>query len=151
MTTTESTAKVVSVSKLIKADPATIFELLADPSRHCEFDGSDTVVAGANSNPQRLSEGSRFGMSMRLGIRYKMSNEVVEFEEGRRIAWRHFGHHVWRYELEPTDGGTLVTESFDWGAARIPSKLYELVGYPEKNKANIAKTLDRLADVVEAS
>ena len=32
--------------------------------------------------------------------------EVVEFEEDRRIAWRHYGHHIWRYTLEPTDGGT---------------------------------------------
>ena len=48
--------------------------------------------------------------------------QVVEFEEGRRIAWQtrgpgHIGKHVagriWRYELEPVEGGTLVRESWD--------------------------------------
>ena len=150
MTEQTQTNKAVSASKLIAADPEEIFELLANPSRHQEFDGSGTVVGEQTGNAERLELGARFGMSMKMGVPYRISNEVVEFEEGKRIAWRHFGHHVWRYVLEPQDGGTLVTESFDWSDARIPPKLYEMVGYPSKNKANIVATLDRLAEVVEA-
>ena len=40
-------------------------------------------------------------MKMKIGAPYKILNEVVEFEEGRRIAWRHFAGHIWRYILEP--------------------------------------------------
>lgn len=145
----DTSIKEVSVSRLIEAEPAIIFDLLADPARHSEFDGSGTVVAGSTTNPERLGLGARFGMSMRMGVPYKMSNEVVEFVESERIAWRHFGHHIWRYVLEPQDSGTLVTETFDWGSARIPALFYELAQYPKTNKANIAKTLERLAAVTE--
>ena len=144
-----SDQRVVSVQREIAADAAKIFELLADPDSHQLFDGSETVVAGHKDNPNRLSQGAKFGMDMKFGVPYRITNEVVEFEEGRRIAWRHFGHHIWRYELEPTDSGTtMVTESFDWGSARFPP-FYEWVGYPAKHEVNITKTLERLAAVVE--
>ena len=66
--------------------------------------------------------GSKFGMRMHLGIGYSTTNTVIEFEDGKRIAWqtapggfqgRFFGGRIWRYELEPADGGTLVRESWD--------------------------------------
>ena len=75
---------------------------------------------------------------------------MVEYEEGRRIAWQHFGKHRWRYELEPVEGGTRVTETFDWSTARVP-KAIELMGYPAKHVPNMEKTLERLAEVVTAA
>ncbi len=140
----------VSASREIQAEPSVIFDLLADPNAHHTFDGSDTVTKGSETNPERLSLGAKFGMSMTIGpLPYKMSNEVVEFEEDRLIAWRHFGHHIWRYELDATgDGATTVTETFDWGSARFPP-LYEWVGYPAKHEVNMAKTLERLAELIE--
>lgn len=142
--------RVVSVQRLIQAPAEAIFDLLADPAAHGRFDGSDTVVAARDGNPERLGLGSRFGMDMRIGIPYRISNEVVEFEENRLIAWRHFAHHIWRYRLEPSEGGTLVTESFDWSKARFPP-FYEWVGYPAKHRTNMTRTLERLAELVEAS
>ena len=137
------TSRMVSVSRVINAPPEAIFDLLADPARHTLFDGSDSVVAGRSGNPERLSLGARFGMDMKMGIPYRITNEVVAFEENRVIAWRHFGHHVWRYDLEPVEGGTRVTESFDWGSARFPP-FYEWVGYPERHRQNMTETLARL-------
>ena len=111
---TANEERVVSVSRDIKAEPSAIFDLLADPARPCEIDGSATVVSDRGENPDRLSLGATFGMDMKLGpLPYRTSNEVVAFEEDREIAWRHFGHHVWRYRLEPIEGGTRVTESFE--------------------------------------
>ncbi len=138
----------VSASRTIAAPPEKIFDLLADPTRHREIDGSASVQAARTGSPTRLGLGDRFGMDMKIGLKYRITNEVVEFDDNRRIAWRHFGHHVWRYELEPTEGGTVVTESFDWTDARS-RKLIELMGYPKKNLAAIEKTLERLANVVE--
>ena len=61
---------------------------------------------------------------MRIGAPYKILNQVVEFEEGRRIAWRHFGGHIWRYILEPLGpNATQVTEQFDPSASRPPRVL----------------------------
>ncbi len=135
--------RVVSATRVIAAEPSVIFDLLADPARHHLFDGSDTVVAGHPDNPERLSMGARFGMRMRLGVPYRITNEVVEFVENEVIAWRHLGHHVWRYRLTPVEGGTEVTESFDWGVSRFPP-FYEWVGYPARHEANMARTLERL-------
>lgn len=143
-----SGARIVSVSREIAAPPDVIFELLATPSEHARIDGEETVKGARDSSPERLSLGATFGMDMKLGVPYIMKNEVVEFVENERIAWRHFGHHVWRYELAPIDTGTLVTESFDWSVARFPP-FYEWVKYPARHEVGMAKTLEKLADVVE--
>ena len=135
--------RVVSASRVIPAAPGAIFDLLADPAQHRVFDGSGTVQAGRAGNPERLSLGARFGMDMKMGIPYRIVNEVVEFEEDRLIAWRHLGHHVWRYRLEPVEGGTEVTESFDWSRARFPP-LYQWLGWPPKRQADMVATLERL-------
>ena len=138
-------AKIVSVTVKVNAAPQTIFDLLADPSKHGEIDGSGSVRNAQSSAPARLSLGAKFGMDMKLGVNYKITNEVVEFDEPRRIAWRHFGGHVWRYILEPVDGGTMVTEQFDWNTAKSPLMM-RVVNYPAKNRVSIEKTLKRLAD-----
>ncbi len=88
-------------------------------------------------------------MDMRFGpLPYRISNEVVEFEENRLIAWAHFGKHRWRYQLEPVAGGTQVTESFDWSTSRSPRAI-ELMGYPKQHVRNIEATLERLANLVQ--
>ena len=130
--------------RFVAAEPQAIFDLLADPAQHVLIDGSGSVRAAADADPQRLSLRAKFGMSMKLGVPYKITNEVVEFDEPNLIAWRHVGHHVWRYRLRPVDGGTEVTEEFDWGVARSPSAL-KLTGTPKRNAKSIEATLDRLA------
>ena len=138
----------VTVQRLIPAPAEAIFDLLADPRRHPDFDGSGTL-RGSVSGPERLSPGARFGMDMHLGVPYRIGNEVVEFEEGRRIAWCHFYKHRWRYELEPVDDATtVVTETFDARTALFPPGLYVLDAYAKNQKA-VAATLVRLRDLVE--
>ena len=136
--------KIVSVSKLVSASPEQIFELLANPAMHAVIDGSGSVIAPKSSAPQRLSLNATFGMSMKKGAPYKITNTVVEFVEGRQIAWRHFGGHVWRYILEPTQGGTMVTEQFSYGTSKSPLML-KLAGYVRNNELAIRNTLDNLA------
>ena len=91
----------VSRSRFIAAAPEAIFEVLATPALHSVIDGSDTVKGAQPRGPERLALGAKFGMEMNMKMDYKILNTVCEFEEGRRIAWRHFGGHVWRYLLEP--------------------------------------------------
>jgi uncharacterized protein YndB with AHSA1/START domain len=138
----------VQAQRVIAAKPDAIFDVLADPSRHAEIDGSGSVQKAKEGNPERLALGAKFGMDMKVGVPYSIKNEVVEFEEDRRIAWRHAGHHIWRYELEPIDAGTRVTETFDWATSRAPWAL-ELMRVPERNRKAMEATLVRLAAVVE--
>jgi hypothetical protein len=135
--------KVVRVSRLVPAEPQAIFDVLADPRRHADFDGSGSVKAARVNAPERLSLGAKFGMDMRIGLPYRITNEVVEFDEPRQIGWRHFGGHVWRYRLESTEGGTLVTEEFDWSTNKSPLML-KVMKAQERNRVAMEATLKRL-------
>jgi uncharacterized protein YndB with AHSA1/START domain len=142
------TDNVVRVERVIPADAQRLFDVLADPAMHPLIDGSGTVRQPRPDAPTRLSPGAHFTIQMRsAGVPYRMRNEVVEFIEGRRIAWRHPGHHVWRYILEPVDGGTRVTEEYDWGASRAPWAL-SLLRYPQRTGPAMERTLARLQDQV---
>ena len=139
--------RIVSATRVIPAPAERIFDLLADPEGQVRIDGSGSVKA-SKSNPGRLSLGAKFSMEMKVGIPYAVTNTVSAFEEGRTIAWHHFAQFVWRYELEPVEGGTKVTESFDyskpWGLLLPPSTA-------KKNQANMVKTLERIEELVTES
>lgn len=143
------TDRQVSRNVEVAAAPEVVFAILADPRQHPHIDGSGTVRATVRG-PERLALGSRFGMRMRAGLPYRVSNRVVEYEEDRRIAWRHFAPHVWRYELEPLpDGGTRVIETFDYTGTGAIGRLQELVGFPARNARGIEATLPRLKALAE--
>lgn len=144
--------KVVSESTTVAAPPEVVFAILADPRQHARIDGSGSVQQLVDG-PERLSRGAEFGVSMRLGgLPYRIRNRVVEFEEGRLIAWRHFAGHRWRYELEATaDGGTEVTESFDYSRLGVvASGVIRVTGFPERNRQGIRGTLVRLRHAAES-
>jgi len=148
---------VETVERVIPAPPDKIFELLADPRRHPEIDGSGSVRR-AKEGPERLVLGSKFGMAMKLGIPYSMESEVIEFEDNRRIAWqtrpptplgkRVAGGRIWRYELEPTDGGTRVRESWD-----ISEEKVKAIVRPARKRTRVAMadTLERIEALVTAT
>jgi hypothetical protein len=141
----------VSESKVIASEPQRLFDIVADPTMHPVMDGSGTVRANRADVPERLSAGARFGMDMKLGAQYKIVNTVVEFDEPRVIAWRHFNGHVWRYLFEPVEDGTgvphtKVTEQ--WDARPAKNRLFlRLVGFPTRNRRGILATLDRLDEL----
>lgn len=139
--------RIVSAERTIKAPAAKIFDLLADPSRHASFDGSGAIQQPHGPAPQRLELGSRFGMDMRMGVPYRVTNVVCAFEENRVIAWHHFAKLIWRYDLTEVEGGTKVVESFDYSAPMgLPLTLTSI---PKNNQRNMEKTLERIADLVE--
>ncbi len=108
----------VSASREIAAEPERIFELIADPAQQPRWDGNDNLAAAPAGQRVRQA-GDMFTMRLTTGaIR---ENHVVEFDEGRRIAWRPAEPgqpppgHLWRWELEPAGAsGTRVTCTYDW-------------------------------------
>jgi hypothetical protein len=139
-------AYLVSESKVIAADAQTLFDIVADPAMHPALDGSGSVREYRAGGPSRLSLGAKFGMDMKLGAPYKITNTVVEFDEPSRLAWRHFNGHIWRYLFDPVDDGVRVTEQ--WDARHVTNRLLlKLAGFPERNRAGIRATLDNLAEL----
>lgn len=126
----------VAVSRRINAPAHDIFQVLANPVRHPEFDGSESL-RGAASAAVISGVGDVFVMQMyfpHLG-NYEMNNHVVEYQPDRRIGWEPEagrGHpnaasgssdsarwgQRWSYELTP-DGpdATIVTEIYDCSQA----------------------------------
>jgi uncharacterized protein YndB with AHSA1/START domain len=144
-----------TVERLIPAPPEAIFAYLVDPAKHREIDGSGTV-RGAKGEPQRLTLGTTFGMSMKMGLPYSMESTVIAFEENRCIAWqtrgptrigRLVGGRIWRYDLEPVDGGTLVRETWDITEESAATKPFVRKGAKDARK-NMAATLERIETLV---
>jgi uncharacterized protein YndB with AHSA1/START domain len=150
---------VLTVERMVAAPPEAIFDILADASRHHVIDGSGMLQGANDTAPQRLALGATFGMSMKMFVRYSTVNKVVEFEENRRIAWKtgpagtigkYVAGRVWRYELTPVEGGTLVRESWDITAdhQRVLLKLGDI--YSGKTRRDMERTLERLSALVDA-
>jgi uncharacterized protein YndB with AHSA1/START domain len=146
---------IVTAERVIHAPPAAIFDLLAAPDRHPDFDGSGSVKGLQPGGPARLTEGAIFGMDMQQGLRYGMVNTVTEFEEGRRIAWSpkpangrgaRFVGRIWRYELEPVEGGTRVRETWDISHEGIRHILRYVAA--SRTRRHMEKSLEKLEDLV---
>ncbi|MGN6162151.1 MAG: SRPBCC family protein [Marmoricola sp.] len=142
---------VVSASREIAAPAAAIFELIADPAQQPRWDGNDNLSEAATG--QRVTAvGDVFRMTLTKDGAVR-ENRIVEFEEGRLIAWlpnepgKASPGHLWRWELEPVDDViTRVTHTYDWtnltDANRLPRA--RRTG-PDQLRAS----LDRLAALVE--
>jgi hypothetical protein len=69
----------------IAAPARKIFDFISKPSNHPLMDGSG-MVKGKFKGPDQLYLGAKFGMKMRFGIPYLITNQVVEFSENKTIA-----------------------------------------------------------------
>jgi Polyketide cyclase / dehydrase and lipid transport len=148
----------VSVDRVINAPASAIFAIVSDASRHPEIDGSGSVVKLNEGSPEQLHLGSVFGMSMKLGVPYSMSNTVIEFEPDRCIAWqtrvagplgRFLGGRIWRYKLEDTADGTKVTETWDISQDK-QGLLLRSSRVAQQFAGTMSKTLDKLAALTES-
>jgi len=140
--------RIKSASIIINAPVTRVFDVVANPHLHAVIDGSKSVKS-VIYGPERLSLGDKFGMNMQIGIKYKITNTVVEYEENKVIAWRHLGRWIWRYEFrEISPNQTVVTESFDGTKTPLNLWLKARKAYPFVQKA-VAKTLVKLKEYCE--
>jgi hypothetical protein len=146
ITVVEAGPRKVSRAAEVKAPAAELFEIVADPYRHAELDGSGTVV-GAVTGPRRLSADAEFSVRMKqYGAPYKITSRVTDFADGRVVEWQHPLGHRWRWEFAPVSADvTTVTETFDYSRlSGLKAKGLELTGTPKKNAAGIEATLRNL-------
>jgi uncharacterized protein YndB with AHSA1/START domain len=152
MTSHDDVPRVASASREIAAGPVQIFELIADPAQQPRWDGNDNL-AQAPARQRVRGTGDVFMMTNTNGnVR---ENHVVEFDEGRRIAWepaepgQEPPGHLWRWELEPIDASrTRVTHTYDW------TQLTDENRFPRARATTAGKlraSLDRLAALAESS
>jgi hypothetical protein len=143
------------VQRLIPAEPAAIFAILADPQGHVAIDSSGMLMSATG---ERVSaEGDTFVVHMDrealndvpMGL-YDVVVTITTFVPDREIAWSIAGTirppigHIYGYRLEPADdGGTLVTSYYDWSAIRQSWR--ERGVFPVIPEASLRATLGILA------
>jgi hypothetical protein len=139
----------VTVSRRIGAPARAIFQVLADPGRHQEFDGSGSLRGPVST-----------AVISAVGDVFVMNNHVVEFEPDQRIGWEPEagrGHpnaaagapqparwgQRWSYQLTP-DGpdATIVTEIYD--CSRAPEEERAGMDNGKVWIGNMTETLRRL-------
>ncbi len=138
----------ISRSAEVNAPAAEIFQLIANPHRHNELDGSGTVV-GNVTGPERLSQDAKFSVKMKQhGVPYRITSRVTEYADDQVVEWQHPLGHRWRWELTPlSDTTTLVTETFDYssiGGAKANG--LKMFGSLKQNAGGIEASLRKLQD-----
>jgi uncharacterized protein YndB with AHSA1/START domain len=142
--------RVASASRDIAAGAPQVFELIADPAHQPRWDGNDNL-AEAEPGQRIRGVGDVFAMTLTGGaIR---ENHIVEFDEGRLIAWRPSEPgkrppgHLWRWELEPlTETRTRVTHTYDWSQLTDENRLLRA---RRTTPDRLQASLDRLAEIAE--
>ena len=150
MTGEQEPLRVVRAAREIGASADRIFELIADPEQQPRWDGNDNLKEAAPGQRVR-TVGDVFTMRLkRGGIR---DNRVVDFVEGRRIAWcpavqgKSPPGHLWAWELEPLGPSrTRVTHTYDWTELTDRSRLPRA---RETTAEKLQASLDRLAGLAE--
>ena len=145
-----STDRISTFTRDIDAAAAVIFELIADPAQQPRWDGNDNLSEAAAG--QRVhAVGDVFTMTTTKGA--VRENRIVEFEEGRRIAWRPnepgkpAPGHLWRWELDPVDEHTTrVTHTYDWTELTDEKRLPRAQA---TGSDQLRASVDRLADLAE--
>lgn len=151
MTDHDDPPRVARASREMTASAERIFELIADPAEQPRWDGNHNLAEAAAG--QRIRNvGEVFTMTL-TGDGAVRHNHVVEFVEGRRIAWRPAEPglpppgHLWRWELEPIDATrTRVTHTYDWSELTDEKRMARAAATTQDK---LGASLDRLAALAE--
>jgi hypothetical protein len=115
----------IEVQRVIEAEPAAIFAVLADPQGHVAIDATgmlqsadgDPVTAAGQSFVVHMDREALIDFPMG---RYDVTVSIKDYEQDALISWTILGQirpqigHVYGYRIEPGENGTVVTQFYDW-------------------------------------
>jgi len=157
------TSRKLQASKVIDAPPAAVFALLSDPNRHQEIDGAGMIQGVDGDAPPIKAIGQVFTMKMNQPAMgdYRIVNSVTAFVPDARIGWApkldptcdlaeklgdmDASGHTYTYDLAEVEGGTEVTQTYEWMSVKDP-KFLEM--FPMVSQEQLSATLDRIATAV---
>ena len=149
----------ITVERTIQASSADVFEVLSNPERHVELDGSGFVISDERTN-RIQGTGDVFTMNMtgdHMGGDYQTDNHVTGYDENSLLAWQStpagtepFGWEwVWRLEQQGPDQ-TLVTHTYDWSKV-TDKEILQKVSFPLVSQGQLEDTLAKLAEASSGS
>lgn len=147
------------VQRLVRASAAAVFEVLTDPRGHVRIDSSGMLMSADGARVQR--PGDTFVVHMdREALndlpmgRYDVTVIITRLEPEAVIEWTISGtvqpplRHLYGYQLQPVEDGTLVTSYYDW--SQIEAQYRPLGIFPVIPEAALRATLGILARTVQA-
>lgn len=149
----------ITVSRMIDAPAQAIFNVLSNPERHADLDGSGFVRSVEQAD--RIQKvGDVFTMNMtgdHMGGDYQTDNHVTGYDENSLLAWQTAPtgtdplgwEWVWRLEQQGPDQ-TLVTHTYDW--SKVTDKdILQKVTFPLVPEGHLENTLAKLAEASAGS
>jgi hypothetical protein len=146
------------VRRQIAATPAEIFAVLREPRGHVAIDSSGMLQSAEGK--QVSAVGDEFVVHMdRESLndlpmgKYDVTVIITRFTEDAELEWTISGtiqppiKHLYGYQLEPSEAGTLVTTYYDW--SQIEDRYRGKVNFPIIPEAGLRATLGILARTVE--
>ena len=145
-------SRVVSAEREVSAEAETVFALIADPAQQPRWDGNSNLASAAPG--QRVHAVGDVFVMTNVGDRVR-ENRIVEFTEGRLIAWlpapvgEPAPGHLWRWEVEPlSEDRVLVRHTYDWSQLTDPSRMERA---RSTTTESLRASLDRLATLAESA
>ena len=143
------------VHAVVNASAESVFAVLADPTRHREFDGANMVRDAIDAEPL-TAEGQIFRMHMQhpsVG-EYTMENHVRVVHPFQEISWMPSGEgrtptgYWWGYDVRAIDDSSCeVGLNYDWSGVTHP-KMRARFGH--SNQANMQASLTLLQRIFAA-
>ena len=148
----------ITVQRTIDAPAKDVFEVLTNPERHAELDGSGFIRSDEKSD-RIQAVGDVFTMNMsgdHMGGEYKTDNHVTAFDPNAMVGWKTAPAGTeppgweWLWELKSQGSdSTLVTLTYDW-SGDTDKKLLDKIGFPLVKPDQLDATLGRLAAAVSS-
>ena len=149
----------ITVERTINAPSDAIFDVLTNPGRHKELDGSGFIQAVAQGD-RIAGVGDTFTMQMagdHMGGEYRTDNHVVGFDPNRLLAWQTAPagtepkgwQWVWELESQGSDQ-TLVRHTYDWQQVEDEALLAKNL-FPLVQQDQLEDSLQRLDQAVTGS
>lgn len=148
----------ITVQRTIDAPAKDVFEVLTNPERHAELDGSGFVRSDDKSD-RIQAVGDVFTMNMtgdHMGGEYQTDNHVTAFDPNKMVGWKTAPAGTeppgweWLWELEPQGAdSTLVTHTYDWSGV-TDKALLDKISFPLVTQDQLEETLGRLAAAVSS-
>ena len=150
--------KKFTVSRTIDASTSDLFDVLSNPARHADLDGSGFVLSDEKSD-RITATGQVFRMNMsgdHMGGEYQTDNTVTGYDKNHLLAWQTAPadtdppgwEWVWQLEAQGSDS-TSVTLTYDWG--KVTDKdLIAKVGFPLVPESALQDSLGNLASAVSS-
>lgn len=152
------TSERFEIKRQVAATPARIFEIISSPSGHVAIDASGMLQSAEGQPAEKVGDEflvhmDRESLNDRPMGKYDVRVIITKFERDRAIEWMVSGvtqapiMHLYGYELEPNDDGTLVTTYYDW--SQIADEVRARGVFPVIPEATLRATLGILARTVE--